>query len=223
MSEQTEFLKHQNGQSKPSVVITRRIGTDQPEVSQPEASVEPLQLGKRVRAIRLSQKLTLDEASKKTGLARSTLSKIENEQISPTFAAVTKLVNGLGIDIPQLFAQPSKQIRAGGRRDITRRGEGQLHPTTTYEHELLATELSGKKMIPYRTTIRARTFDEYQEWVRHDGDEFLLVLCGSLLLYTEYYQPVELFEGDSAYYDAEMGHALVSTSEADAVILWVTA
>ncbi|MFK0569927.1 helix-turn-helix domain-containing protein [Endozoicomonas sp.] len=203
--------------------MTRRVGVDQGVVSQPEASVAPLELGKRVREIRLSQQLTLEEASQKTGLARSTLSKIENEQISPTFAAVTKLVNGLGIDLPQLFSPMPEKVTAGGRRDITRNGEGRIHPTSTYEHELLATELSGKKMIPYRTTVRARSFDEYREWVRHDGEEFLLVLRGSIELYTEYYQPVELFEGDSAYYDAEMGHALVSISEDDAVILWVTA
>lgn len=210
MSEQAHFLKRE----KQSVVITR---------SDREASVEPLQLGQRVREIRLSQKLTLEEASQKTGLARSTLSKIENEQISPTFTAVTKLVNGLGIDIPQLFTQPSEKKAASGRRAITRKGEGRLHPTTTYEHELLASELSGKKMVPYRTTVFARSFDDYQDWVRHEGEEFLLVLSGSIQLYTEYYQPVELSEGDSAYYDAEMGHALVSVSEEDAVILWVTA
>ncbi|WP_257296759.1 helix-turn-helix domain-containing protein [Endozoicomonas sp. YOMI1] len=222
MPESTDFLK-QEQPSKPAVIVTRRVGVDQGDISQPEASVAPLELGKRVREIRLSQQLTLEEASRKTGLARSTLSKIENEQISPTFTAVTKLVNGLGIDIPQLFSPVKKTVSAGGRRDITRQGEGRLHPTRTYEHELLATELSGKKMIPYRTTVRARSFDEYREWVRHDGEEFLLVLHGSIELYTEYYQPVELFEGDSAYYDAQMGHALVSTSGDDAVILWVTA
>ena len=46
-----------------------------------QTSVEPLQLGKRLREIRQSLSLTLEEASQKTGLARSTLSKIENEQI----------------------------------------------------------------------------------------------------------------------------------------------
>lgn len=188
-----------------------------------EAAVEPLQLGKRVREIRLSQNLTLEEASKRTGLARSTLSKIENEQISPTFSAVNKLVKGLGIDIPQLFSQPKRSAAAGGRRDITRTGTGTPHPTPTYEHEMLATQLTSKKMIPYRTTVRARSFEEYPEWVRHDGEEFLFVLKGSLLFYTEFYEPIELFEGDSAYYDCEMGHSLVSTSEADAEVIWVTA
>nr|WP_211340287.1 XRE family transcriptional regulator [Amphritea balenae] len=186
--------------------------------------VEPLELGKRVREIRLSQNLTLEEASKRTGLARSTLSKIENEQISPTFTAVNKLVKGLGIDIPQLFTQPTKKAPgSGGRRDITRCGEGKPHPTPTYEHELLATQLSSKKMIPFKTTVRTHSWDEYEDWVRHDGEEFLFVLSGSIMFYTEFYEPIELSVGDSAYYDCEMGHALVSTSEEDAVILWVTA
>ena len=65
-----------------------------------EAMVEPLKLGERVKQLRLAQNLTLEEASKLAGLARSTLSKIENEQVSPTFAVVSKLVAGLGIDIP---------------------------------------------------------------------------------------------------------------------------
>ncbi|MGB0360353.1 MAG: helix-turn-helix domain-containing protein [Endozoicomonas sp.] len=222
MPEPVGFIK-QSQCNKPSIVISRRVGVDHSFESQPESSVTPLELGKRVRDIRLSQNLTLEEASVRTGLARSTLSKIENEQISPTFAAVTKLVDGLRINFPQLFAPTLQVSGAGGRRDITRIGEGKIHPTTTYEHELLATELSGKKMIPYRTTVKARSFDEYGEWVRHDGEEFLLVLSGSLELYTEHYQPVELFTGDSVYYDAQMGHALISTSETDAVILWVTA
>jgi len=208
----------------PLVVEEQSIGTGQMTLTRAETTLSPMELGKRVREIRLSQNLTLEEASKLTGLARSTLSKIENEQISPTFVAVQKLVQGLGIDIPQLFEQPNQQRnQASGRRDITRAGEGKPHPTPTYEHELLSYQLSRKKMLPYRTRVRARSFDEYGDWVRHDGEEFLYVLSGSLLFYTEFYEPVELLEGDSAYYDCDMGHALVSTSDQDAVVLWVTA
>src|SRR6056297_701057 len=183
-----------------------------------EATLQPLQLGERVRAIRLSQQLTLEEASQRTGVARSTLSKIENELISPTFTIVQKLVHGLGIDIPQLFSQPRAGASPGGRRDITRRGAGRPHPTPTYAHELLATELTQKKMVPFRTEVHARAFAEYPDWVRHEGEEFLYVLSGALLLYTEFYEPVALYEGDSAYYDCTMGHALVSTSARDAEV-----
>lgn len=188
-----------------------------------EATLQPLRLGERVRALRLGQSLTLEEASKLTGLARSTLSKIENEQISPTFSVVNKLVTGLGIDLPQLFTEPSNSAQPSGRRDITRRSEGRPHPTATYEHELLATDLSHKKMVPFTTRVRARAFEDFPEWIRHDGEEFLYVLSGAILFYTEFYEPVRLETGDSAYYDCTMGHMLVSVSEDDAEVLWVTA
>ena len=188
-----------------------------------EATLQPLKLGERVRSLRLGQNLTLEEASKLTGLARSTLSKIENEQISPTFSVVHKLVNGLGVDLPQLFTEPREGAAPSGRRDITRAGEGTLHPTATYEHRLLATELSRKKMVPFTTQVRARSIEEFPEWIRHDGEEFLYVLSGAIRFYTEFYEPVELKTGDSAYYDCTMGHVLVSVSDEDARVLWVTA
>ncbi|MGF1723465.1 helix-turn-helix domain-containing protein [Photobacterium nomapromontoriensis] len=184
--------------------------------------IEPLQLGKRLKEIRTAHGLTLEEASRRTGLARSTLSKIENEQISPTFQAIQKLASGLKVDIPQLF-EPPKQITATGRRDITRNDQGKPHPTTTYEHELLATQLTNKKMMPFKSRVRARSFDDYSDWIRHDGEEFLLVLDGQITFYSEFYEPVTLSEGDSVYYDANMGHMVATLSRDDALILWVTA
>ncbi len=112
---------------------------------------------------------------------------------------------------------------ATGRRDFTRRGEGKPHPTPTYEHELLATQLSNKKMMPFKSTVRARTFEEYGDWVRHDGEEFLLILSGEVKFFSEFYEPMIMSAGDSVYYDANMGHMLISVSEEDAHILWVTA
>ena len=197
----------------PSMMISNEQGEDK---------IEPIKLGQRLKEIRKSLGLTLEEAGKKTGLARSTLSKIENEQISPTFQVMQKLTNGLQIDIPQLFAPP-KQVSATGRRDITRNEEGKAHPTSTYEHELLASQLTNKKMMPFKSLVRARDFSDYSEWIRHDGEEFLLVLSGEITFFSEFYEPASLKEGDSVYYDANMGHMLISTSKEDALILWITA
>ena len=130
-----------------------------------DQNIEPLRLGQRIKDIRSKLGITLEEASQRTGLARSTLSKIENEQISPTFQAMQKLAMGLQIDMPQLFEPPRKKV-ATGRRDLTKVGQGKPHPTPTYEHELLATELSNKKMMPFKSRVRARSFEEYAtEWL----------------------------------------------------------
>lgn len=187
----------------------------------PAAAVAPLRLGERVRALRKANGWTLEEAAGRAGLARSTLSKIENAQMSPSFDAVQKLARGLGIDMPQLFA-PATEPRALSRRAVTRAGEGRAHPTPTYEHALLAPEIARKRMLPYRTVVRARDVAAFDGWVRHAGEEFLFVLSGVARLYTEFYEPADLHPGDSAYYDAGMGHNVVSVGEADAEILWVT-
>lgn len=182
---------------------------------------QPLDLGVRVRDLRKAQGWTLEQAANQAGLARSTLSKIENGQMSPTYEALKKLAVGLQISVPQLFTQPKRE-QVNGRMAVTRSGEGAAHATATYEHELLAETLTKKQMLPYRAQVRARSIDEFDGWVRHDGEEFLYVLTGVIKLYTEFYEPVEMRRGDSAYYDASMGHNVVSTSTEDANILWVT-
>lgn len=94
--------------------------------------------------------------------------------------------------------------------------------TVIHEHELLAGSLPKKQMLPYRATIRARSFEESSGWVRHYGEEFLYVLTGVVRLYTEFFEPVDLRRGDRAYDDAAMGHNVISLSEEDATVLWVT-
>ncbi len=183
--------------------------------------LQPLKLGQRVRDIRRRNSWTLEEASRRTGLARSTLSKIENEQMSPTFDVVQKLAAGLEIELPQLFVA-AESPAVSGRRTLTRAGEGRTRLTPTYEHELLGVELAQKKMVPFKTRVRARAIDDFSGWVRHPGEELLYVLEGSIAFYSEFYEPVTLVAGDSMYYDSDMGHACVSVSDEDALILWVS-
>ena len=200
--------------NEPSLIkLARENGQD--------SHVEPLDLGERVRDLRKARGLTLEQAAQQAGMARSTLSKIENAQMSPTFDALKKLASGLQISIPQLFTPP-RDGQITGRLSVTKGGDGASHPTSTYEHEMLANAPTKKAMLPYRTRIRARSFEECEGWVRHDGEEFLYVLTGAICLYTEFYEPIEMRRGDSAYYDATMGHNVITVSDDDATILWVT-
>ena len=194
-----------------------RIARDSGE----DTELEPVDLGARVRELRKARNWTLEQAATEAGLARSTLSKIENGQMSPTYDALKKLATGLGISVPQLFTPPQRD-QVIGRMSVTRMGQGAAHATTTYEHELLAETLTKKQMLPYRARVRARSMDEFDGWVRHDGEEFLYVLTGVVRLFTEFYEPVEMRRGDSAYYDGSMGHNVISVSDEDATILWVT-
>lgn len=178
-------------------------------------------LGKMIRDARKEKGLTLEEAAKAAAIGRSTLSKIENNQTRPSFEIIRRLMQTLELETPQLFVQ-SAQSDISGRRDFTRKGQGEHKETTTYDHELLCSELTSKRMVPYISTIKARDVTEFESWVRHRGEEFMFVLSGELTLYTEHYRPLKMQAGDSVYYDSGMGHGCVSTSEADATVLWVS-
>lgn len=179
-------------------------------------------LGDLVREARKRKGWTLDETGKRAGIGRSTLSKIENSQTKPSFEIVRRLTKALELETPQLFLQSAGHAGILGRRDVTLKGEGEVKSTPTYVHELLCSDLTSKSMLPYISTIKARAISEYDEWIRHRGEEFMYVLEGEVELHTEHYRPLRLGVGDSVYYDSGMGHCCVSVSQEDARVLWVS-
>jgi mannose-6-phosphate isomerase-like protein (cupin superfamily) len=98
-----------------------------------------------------------------------------------------------------------------------------VHPSPQYLYEMLCTDLSRKHFVPQITRIVARSLADFSELPRHDGEEFIYVVSGAVELHTEFYEPTRLDEGDAAYFDSTMGHALVSVGAGDATVLWVTA
>lgn len=177
-------------------------------------------LGRRVRAARVAHDLTLENASRRCGVSRSTLSKIENGLMSPTFDVLQKIVGGLEIDLGVLFGS-APTIDASGRRALTRKGAGRRDGSRGYQLELLATELAHKTMQPFRIRIAAHSLGALDDWGRHEGDAFLYVLSGSVCLYSELYAPTHLEAGDNLYFDSRTGHAAISTSKEDAEVLCI--
>ncbi len=184
------------------------------------ARTEIFHLGKRLRELRRERGMTLEDAGRLTALAASTLSKIENDQMSPTFDVVQKLALGFDIDITELFAgNPGPE--AAGRRSVTMAGAGRPMETPVYNHRLIAVELKNKKILPFVTTIKARSLEDFKAWSQHGGEEFLYVLEGEVCFQTEHYEPAILGVGDSVYIDSGMQHACYSISDKDAVVLWI--
>ncbi|MEF2071985.1 helix-turn-helix domain-containing protein [Consotaella aegiceratis] len=173
-----------------------------------------------LRRLRREAHLTLQELGERAGLAPSTLSKIENGQMSPTYETILNLAAGLRIDVTELFTGGAAS-HVGGRRTVTRRGDGIRRATDQYTYEMLAAELSGKQFIPLLTTIEARSLAEFPGLVQHAGEEFFYVLAGQVTLHTEHYAPTVLDVGDSCYFDSTMGHACVSSGDEPAQILWI--
>ena len=179
-----------------------------------------LSLGERLREIRKREGWTLNQVSAKTGLAASTLSKVENSRISLTYDNLLKLATGLGVDVAELFSTNDTPAITG-RRTITRRGQGRAELTANYDYYYLCTDLLRLRMVPIVVKIKARSIEEFGELLRHSGEEFIYVLEGAIEVHTEFYEPVVLETGDSVYLDSTMGHAYIAIGDGEASVLGV--
>lgn len=208
--------KAKRSPSKPVAIEARTARVD---VGTPGCEISVL--SNALRRLRSGAQLTLKELGARSGIAASTLSKIENGQLSPTYEKIVLLADGLGVDVAELFSREHGPTLATGRRAICRQGEGVVHVTPQYEYEMLCADVTRKQFLPIVTRLRAHKREAFPELLRHEGEEFVYVLEGQVTLYSDFYEPMVLNADDSCYFDSHMGHVLVSSGAADARILWV--
>ena len=178
--------------------------------------------GEAIRATRKRVGLTLTELAARTGLAVSTLSKLETGLVSPSYDKLMLISKGLDVDMAELLDTTPHPAggatRHGGRRVMHRAGEGQQVETRSYSQTYLATELLNKRMTPIHVELRARTMEdfvaEFGGLISHPGEEFTYVIEGEVTFHTELYAPITLHAGDSVYFYSEMGHAYLKASDA---------
>lgn len=178
-------------------------------------------LGAKVRALRKAQSSTLAEVSEATGLSISALSKIENDQVSPTFANLMRLAEGLQISLGDLVTLKDDESSVSARMTVSRKSDTVFRSTPKYDMFALCSELRRKRMTPLIERVKANEPSPLDGMVSHGGEEFFFVLNGAIEVHTEHYSPVRLDKGDSAYLDSTMAHTLVALDGKDADILMV--
>ena len=177
--------------------------TDRPRSAEPHQ-----ELAARIRRWREARGWNQQALADRAGFARSTLSKIENGLLSPTFEILLKLAQGFGCALSDLVR--AEGARLSGRLVVERGAPG----------EALVSE--GARLWPLGAELRGRPFqamlDEFTEtdapppadWNRHDTDDMLHVLSGRLVLQSEGYAPLVLEPGDTVHFDGTMPHACLA-------------
>ncbi len=171
-----------------------------------------LTLSAVVRGIRARNKWTLREMSDRCGMSISTLSKVEHDRLTLTYDKLQQMSQRLNISMSDLFSEESNRATdAGiGRRSVGTLADAVRVTTKNYDYYYLCPELSKKRMIPQVTKVRAKSLKEFGELVRHDGEEFVYVAEGQVIVHTEFYEPLTLNAGESIYINSAMGHAYLA-------------
>lgn len=182
----------------------------------------PENLGLHIRELRSERRWSLSELSSRSGIAASTLSKVENDTLSLTYDRLMMVARGFGLSLSEFLAprgDAGASSQGLARISWARRGSGERVVTGAYKSDYLCGNLRQKRMIPLLTEVRARTLEEFGPLLRHEGEEFVFVLEGRVEVNTEFYAPEVLERGEGVYIDSRQGHAYLNASDDVSIIL----
>jgi len=174
-----------------------------------------MELGNKIRKLRLSLGLTQEDVAARADLARSFISQVETGKTSPTLENLERIIKAVGSDLKSFFSDYKSQkvlYKKGERVPVYDEPVG-------ITSQMLMNEVEDKKIDALIVTLEPGAETEAEDF--HEGDEFGFILQGGLTLFLDE-KAYQLDEGDCFYYQADKVHQLKNNSNnRQAKLLWV--
>jgi len=157
-----------------------------------------VRLGARIRSVRQARGLTLVELARLAELSHPFLSQLERGQARPSMVSLERIARALGSSQIELIAAATDDLVPSGTGDrvsLVRRREGPQGPFGGGEARILVH--GDVTFIPMEFRGSNRTPGDFY---RHDEDEFLHVVDGSVLVDLADEGSYALEPGDSIHY-----------------------
>jgi len=177
------------------------------ETSLKEINMLEKRIADKIKKIRKRKGYTLEELGRLTDLSKGLLSRIENCQVFPPIATLSKISHGLEVPIGIFFDTEETTgeeegyavTLKGDRKQINRRGA-----TAELNYYSLSSLRSDNLIEPFIVkypVIEQKPTKLYD----HPGEEFLLVLQGKIdFIYGK--KTIRLETGDSIHFDPSTPH-----------------
>ena len=188
-------------------------------------SVESLanSVGRKIRSTRKSQKMTLLELAKTSGVAVATISRIETGRMTGTLECHLRLAHALGIRFADLYAEiDDAQIRGKTvAQSSSTQTEVYVHKARKSTVTLLTSDVLRKKLLPVLVTLAPKGSTQ-REQAKAGTERFIYVLEGQVEAKVGE-QEYRLRRGSTLYLDALQPHFLKNTGRSVAKCLSVVA
>ncbi len=172
---------------------------------------ESIELGERIKKLRLAQNLTLKELEAKAGVSATHLSEIERGLSSPTVGAVARVARALGEDPALLVSE-----RSGPRCALVRRADRRILQSDGARVHSLGSPIEGAEMSLLELELPEGESDFAP--VLGGGEELVLVLAGEIEIRVNDVRHV-LAEGDAVHYRAAGDRSMHARTSAR--VLWI--
>lgn len=156
--------------------------------------------------------MTLQELATKAEISVSLISQVERGIVDPSLSSLRQIAAGLNSTAFKLLEAEDPPIHHvvkgnGLRLDL---------PDTEVIWELLTPSSLGSLQVAVAELVPRGTTTH--EALAHEGDEFMLVLCGTVTLEIDA-ESIVLHEGDAITFDTRLPHRVVSMSDTPTRVL----
>jgi len=167
-----------------------------------------LDIGDRLKHLRINQKRTLQEIADACELSRSMISKIENNKTIPSVATLVKIAQALGTNISKLLEQDTFLNAI-----ITTKQTAEERLTSTdkgYSIFPYGSEYHEKNMQPFLFVSKKGQVKPHQ--LSHEGEEFIYIIQGEMKMQVGEVEYL-LKTGDSLYFNSLLKHGIQPISD----------
>ena len=167
-------------------------------------------VGSKIKGIRESKNISIDEIVESSGLSKDQIESIENGQNMPSLGPLIKIARALGVRLGT-FMDDNDSIGPVICRAEDREKDHSISFSNDatdarkhMEYHPLAQQKAGRHMEPFIIDIAPNDNLDYK-LSAHEGEEFIYVMEGDVeLVYGK--EVYTLKEGDSIFYDSIVKH-----------------
>ena len=175
-----------------------------------------MEIGKKLRRLRKSKALTLEELASRANLTKGFLSQVERDKASPSVAALKQVLDVMGEDISSFFQDievPERNVFKKEERELTEEDIAGVRKL------LLTPDIQYRELDPYYVVIEPGnrlTSDDFD-----DEEIFGYLLKGELWLKVNGDEN-RVEEEDVVYLFPDNEFVLENRGEGEAVLIMVT-
>ena len=182
-------------------------------------------VGSKIKGIRESRNLSVEEIAESSGLTVDQINSIENDENLPSLGPLIKIARAMGVRLGT-FMDDNDALGPVICRAKDREKEssisfsnGAVDARKHMEYHPLAQQKAGRHMEPFVIDINPEDKTEFN-LSAHEGEEFIYVMNGEVEI--EYgKEKYTLHEGDSIFYDSIVKHHVHGAPGKSAKILAV--
>ena len=165
-------------------------------------------VGEKIKALRESKEICLDDLAERSGLAVEQIERIENNIDIPSLAPLIKIARVLGVRLGTFLDDMTDEgpviCRMKEASDTISFSNNAVRSRKHMEYHSLSKSKADRHMEPFIIDVAESSDNEFI-LSSHEGEEFIMVMEGTMEI--NYGKNTYVLEkGDSIYYDSIVPH-----------------